>query len=106
MNLFEQQAANRRKSRWLILVFLLFFAWLGLGGDYLLWQYTLDAPRGEYRHTFPWAGVVLALIAAGRDVSYARIDSQLGHDDFLMPIPQYHAVLRNYLDRVAVEVSS
>nr|WP_275949538.1 homoserine O-acetyltransferase [Nevskia ramosa] len=49
--------------------------------------------------------IVNALIAAGRDVSYARIDSQLGHDDFLMPIPQYHAVLRNYLDRVALEVS-
>nr|WP_295688254.1 homoserine O-acetyltransferase [uncultured Nevskia sp.] len=50
--------------------------------------------------------IVNALIAAGRDVSYARIDSQLGHDDFLMPIPQYHAVLRNYLDRVALEVGS
>lgn len=50
--------------------------------------------------------IVNALIAAGRDVSYARIDSQLGHDDFLMPIPQYHAVLRNYLDRVALEVAS
>ncbi|WP_439641117.1 homoserine O-succinyltransferase MetX [Nevskia sp.] len=50
--------------------------------------------------------IVNALIAAGRDVSYAMIDSQLGHDDFLMPIPQYHAVLRNYLDRVAVESAS
>ena len=47
--------------------------------------------------------IVKALVAAGRDVSYAVIDSQLGHDDFLMPIPQYHAVLRNYLDRVARE---
>jgi homoserine O-acetyltransferase len=50
--------------------------------------------------------IVNALIAAGRDVSYAMIDSQLGHDDFLMPIPQYHAVLRNYLDRVAAESAS
>lgn len=50
--------------------------------------------------------IVNALIAAGRDVSYAMIDSQLGHDDFLMPIPQYHAVLRNYLDRVAAEVGA
>lgn len=50
--------------------------------------------------------IVNALIAAGRDVSYARIDSQLGHDDFLMPIPQYHAVLRNYLDRVAAEIAA
>lgn len=47
--------------------------------------------------------IVKALVAAGREVSYAVIDSQLGHDDFLMPIPQYHAVLRNYLDRVAME---
>ncbi|GAC1632472.1 MAG: homoserine O-acetyltransferase [Nevskia sp.] len=47
--------------------------------------------------------IVKALVAAGRDVSYAVIDSQLGHDDFLMPIPQYHAVLKNYLDRVALE---
>lgn len=47
--------------------------------------------------------IVKALVTAGREVSYAVIDSQLGHDDFLMPIPQYHAVLRNYLDRVAAE---
>lgn len=47
--------------------------------------------------------IVKALVAAGREVSYAVIDSQLGHDDFLMPIPQYHTVLRNYLDRVAME---
>lgn len=65
MNLFEQQAANRRKSRWLIVAFLLFFAWLGLGGDFLWWQYTFDAPPGEYRHSFPWAGIALSLIAAG-----------------------------------------
>lgn len=47
--------------------------------------------------------IVRALVAAGRDVSYAEIDSQLGHDDFLMPIPQYHGVLRTYLARVAEE---
>ncbi len=64
MNLFDQQAANRRKSRWLILAFMLFFAWLGLGGDFLFWQYTIDAPPGEYRHTLPWAGITLVLIAA------------------------------------------
>jgi homoserine O-acetyltransferase len=47
--------------------------------------------------------IVKALVDAGRDVSYALIDSQLGHDDFLMPIPQYHRVLRGYLARVAQE---
>jgi homoserine O-acetyltransferase len=44
--------------------------------------------------------IVKALVDAGRDVSYALIDSQLGHDDFLMPIPQYHRVLRHYLARI------
>ncbi len=50
--------------------------------------------------------IVKALVRAGRDVSYALIDSQLGHDDFLMPIPQYHEVLRGYLDRVAREAGT
>ncbi|ROH91734.1 homoserine O-acetyltransferase [Stagnimonas aquatica] len=49
--------------------------------------------------------IVRALVAAGREVSYALIDSQLGHDDFLMPIAQYHGVLRAYLQRVAEEVA-
>ena len=48
MNLFEQQASNRRKSRWLVLAFLLFFAWLGLGGDFLAWQYTQGGAPGGY----------------------------------------------------------
>ncbi len=63
MNLFEQQAANRRKSRWLILAFFLFFAWLGLGGDYLAWQYTTGGTDGSYRHAFPWFGLVLGAVA-------------------------------------------
>ncbi|HEY0975300.1 MAG TPA: homoserine O-acetyltransferase [Solimonas sp.] len=47
--------------------------------------------------------IVKSLVDAGRDVSYALIESQLGHDDFLMPIPQYHALLRGYLARAAAE---
>jgi homoserine O-acetyltransferase len=50
--------------------------------------------------------IVKALVAAGREVSYAEIDSDLGHDDFLMPLPEYHRVLRNYLGRVAEEVGA
>ncbi len=48
--------------------------------------------------------IVKALVDAGRDVSYALVESQLGHDDFLMETPQYHQVLRTYLLRVAEEV--
>ncbi|MEC9363529.1 homoserine O-succinyltransferase MetX [Sinimarinibacterium flocculans] len=50
--------------------------------------------------------IVRALVRAGRDVSYALIESTLGHDDFLMPIPQYQRVLRDYLDRVAREAGT
>ena len=48
--------------------------------------------------------IVKSLVEADRDVSYALIESQLGHDDFLMPIPAYHDVLRRYLARVGDEV--
>lgn len=47
--------------------------------------------------------IVKSLVEADRDVSYALIESQLGHDDFLMPIPAYHDVLGRYLSRVADE---
>lgn len=71
MNLFEQQASNRRKSRWLVLAFLLFFAWLGLGGDFIAWQYTQGGAPGSYRHVFPWGGLALALLGWGL-VAYVR----------------------------------
>jgi len=50
--------------------------------------------------------IVNALVVADRDVSYAVIDSPLGHDDFLMPLPEYHQVLRGYLQRVASELGA
>ena len=45
--------------------------------------------------------IVDALIAAGCDVSSANIESPNGHDSFLLPIPRYFDVLRNYLATVA-----
>ncbi|MGH8482321.1 MAG: homoserine O-succinyltransferase MetX, partial [Nevskiaceae bacterium] len=50
--------------------------------------------------------IVRALVEAGRDVSYALIDSTLGHDDFLMPLPEYTRVLYTYLGRVASEAGT
>lgn len=49
--------------------------------------------------------IVKALVDAGRDVSYALVESQLGHDDFLMPLPYYQDVLSSYLSRVAEETA-
>ncbi len=47
--------------------------------------------------------LVRAALRAGRDVSYACIDSPLGHDDFLVPVPAYLDVFGGYLRRVAEE---
>jgi heat shock protein HtpX len=64
-NLFQHQEANRRRTFWLVVGFVIFFAWLGFGGDYIYYLYTLDAPRTAYHHTFPWFGIALSLFALG-----------------------------------------
>ena len=47
--------------------------------------------------------IVNALIGANRDVVYANIESDLGHDAFLLPNPRYEAVFKSYMDNVAAE---
>jgi len=65
VNLFEQQRENRRRSVLLVAVFVLFFAWVGFGGDWGFWLLTRDAPPGGYRHAVPWIGVIVCAAAAG-----------------------------------------
>jgi heat shock protein HtpX len=62
-DLFSQQQSNRVRSRLLIAGFIAFFAWLGFGGDWLLWQFTMDAAPGGYRHVVPWLGMLLTAAA-------------------------------------------
>ncbi len=64
-SLFVQQRRNRRRSALLVVGFLLFFAWIGFGGDYAYWLMTAEARPGDYRHTFPWFGIVATAAAAG-----------------------------------------
>jgi heat shock protein HtpX len=63
-NLFAQQQSNRRRSTWLTLGFILFFAWVGFGGDLAFWLLTADAPSGSYRHVVPFIGICSVLSAA------------------------------------------
>ena len=44
--------------------------------------------------------IVRALIAAGKEVSYLEVKAELGHDAFLMAIPEYHNALRAYLGNI------
>jgi heat shock protein HtpX len=64
-NLFAQQESNRRRSTWLTIGFVIFFAWVGFGGDLAFWLLTADASPGSYRHVVPFIGIVSTLAAAG-----------------------------------------
>ena len=57
-NLFAQQRANRRRSTILVTIFILFFAWIGFGGDLGFYLSTSAAPPTSYHHTIPWFGIV------------------------------------------------
>jgi heat shock protein HtpX len=64
-NLFAQQEANRRRSVWLVIGFVLFFAWVGFGGDIAFYLMTADDPTGSYRHVTPIIGIISTLTAVG-----------------------------------------
>jgi heat shock protein HtpX len=64
-DLFAQQEANRRRSAWLVGGFILFFAWVGFGGDLGLYLWTADAPPEAYHHVVPFLGILTTAFAAG-----------------------------------------
>ena len=47
--------------------------------------------------------IVRYLERAGLPTSFREIHSQWGHDSFLLDLPDYHAVLRAFLDRASGE---
>jgi heat shock protein HtpX len=63
-NLFEQQARNRRLTVAWLALFILFFAWLGFGGDLALYLAAAARTEGQVAYRFPWIGVVITTIAA------------------------------------------
>ncbi len=62
LNLFEQQERNRRQTTMWMAAFVLFFAWLGFGGDLALYLGSVDA-EGVAHYTVPWIGIVATPIA-------------------------------------------
>ena len=50
--------------------------------------------------------IVDALIGANKAVSYAEIESNYGHDAFLLPNPRYESVFRQFLNTAAVSEAS
>jgi homoserine O-acetyltransferase len=47
--------------------------------------------------------ITTALIRAGKSVSYAEIDSEYGHDAFLIPIERYQQVFAAYMNSIDLE---
>ena len=64
INLFEQQAKNRRLTVAWLALFILFFAWLGFGGDLALYLEAASRTEGQVAYRFPWIGIVVTTIAA------------------------------------------
>ena len=71
-NLFAQQEANKRKSAWLVAGFVLFFAWVGFGGDLAWYLQTRSLPPERYHHLVPFIGIIACLLAAGTSWSAWR----------------------------------
>ena len=55
LNLFEQQAKNRRQTVLWMVGFVLFLSWLGLGGDVVM---------GNLQNGTPWLTIIVLLVAA------------------------------------------
>ncbi|HKS06716.1 MAG TPA: M48 family metallopeptidase [Gemmatimonadaceae bacterium] len=70
-NLFAQQAANVRKSRWIVAAFVVFFAWLGFGGDAIVWIAAKRGAQVPWQPGFPLLGVAMTVIGIGL-VMYVR----------------------------------
>jgi heat shock protein HtpX len=64
-DLFAQQDANRRRSGWLVAGFIVFFAWVGFGGDVAFALLTCEGGAGSYHHVVPFIGIATTLVAAG-----------------------------------------
>ena len=63
-NLFAQQEANRRRSRWLVVGFVLFFTWLGFGGDAIRYYVAKNAHPDTPVAFFPLLGIILTVAGA------------------------------------------
>jgi heat shock protein HtpX len=105
-NLFAQQESNRRRTRWLVIGFLLFFAWVGFGGDLGFYLLTRDNLEG-YRHTVPFIGLVLTS-AAGAICWYsfrkgpARVLWAAGATEVAEAATPEHKQLMNVVEEMAV----
>ena len=106
VDLFSQQQANRSRSHWLIAGFVLFFAWLGFGGDLIL----LEMSRGEPASSqwdIPLFGIVLTTYAvitavwAWRAGSQAILEST-GANEVKHALTEQERLLSNVVEEMTI----
>lgn len=101
-DLFSQQESNRRRSAWLTAGFVVFFAWIGLGGD--LVRYLMAPDRG---FPVPWLGMLTAA-AAGGIAWYSwrrgpeRVLGATGAHELLHPGTPGEVQLANVVEEMAI----
>jgi heat shock protein HtpX len=106
-NLFAQQESNRRRSTWLVIGFIVFFAWVGFGGDLAFGLYTADAPPGAYHHVVPFVGIFTTMVAAGIcwyswRYGAARVLWATGARELLQPATPEETQLVNVVEEMAI----
>ena len=106
-NLFEQQRLNRRKSAIVVTIFLLFFAWVGFGGDLAFYLLTVEAEPEQYHHTIPWIGIVATILGVGiawyaRRTGPKKILWATGARELVTPKRQEEQVLVNVVEEMVI----
>ncbi|HEU5217966.1 MAG TPA: M48 family metallopeptidase [Gemmatimonadales bacterium] len=106
-NLFAQQASNKRKSAWLVAGFLLFFAWIGFGGDLAWYLQTRDLAPEHYHHLIPFIGLIACSIS-GAVAWYAwnhgagRVLAATGAQELIEPATPELTRLDNVVEEMAI----
>ena len=106
VDLFSQQQANRSRSHWLIAGFVIFFAWLGFGGDIIL----LEMSRGEAAGTrwdIPFLGIALTTYALATVIWASRAGSRAilgstGATELTAPGTDQERMLVNVVEEMAI----
>jgi heat shock protein HtpX len=106
LNLFQQQDANRRRTVWLIACFVLFFAWLGFGGDYVYYLSTVHAPPAQ-QHRVWWFG--FAMLGFGAVLAWyayrtgpEKVLRATGAEELISPADDRERQLVNVVEEMAI----
>jgi heat shock protein HtpX len=106
LNLFQQQDANRRRTVWLIVCFVVFFAWLGFGGDYIYSLATAQAPPEQQHHVWWFGFVMLALGALLARYAYQtgaeKVLWATGAEEVTDPVDDRQKQLVNVVEEMAI----